>query len=214
LLEHLPAEEAERVIGVSHRRRFAAGEILFHEDDPADSMHVIQKGRVTVMVTNEEGQQLTFLVMGAGELVGELALLIPDGRRSATVQALEPTETLAIGRRDFERLRRQHPTVSEVLLQLLTAHVLRLSDRLREMLYLPVEARIRRRLLEVADAYGGARAGTVVPLRQDDLASLSGAARATVNRVLRQDVAAGVVALERRRVIILDPDGLRRRAAL
>lgn len=212
MLEHLQADEVQRVIDVSRRHHYATGEVIFHEDDLADSMHVIERGRVAVLVNNAEGKQLTFQMMGAGELVGELSLLVPDGRRSATVQALEPTVTLAIGRAEFERLLRDHPRVSEVLLRLLTAHVLRLSDRLREMLYLPVEARIRRRLLDLADTYGGVRRGTVVPLRQEDLASLSGAARATVNRVLRQDEAAGIVALERRRVIILDPDHLRRRA--
>jgi len=213
LLEQLPADVVQRVIDVSRRHTYAAGEIVFHEDDPGDSMHVIERGRVAVLVNNAEGKQLTFRVMGAGDLVGELSLLLPGGRRSATVQALEPTVTLAIGRREFDQLRREHPHVSELLLRLLTLHVLRLSDRLREMLYLPVEARIRRRLLEMAEAYGGAKAGTVVPLRQEDLASLSGAARATVNRVLRQDAAARIVALERRRVTILDPDRLRRRAA-
>jgi CRP/FNR family cyclic AMP-dependent transcriptional regulator len=209
LLEHLPAEEAERVIRGSRRRRYAAGQVIFHEDDPGDSMHVVLSGHVAVLVNHPLGQQLTYQIMGAGALVGELSLLMPGGRRSATVQALEPTETLVIGRPEFERLLRDHPTVSLVMVRLLTDHVLRLSERLREMLYLPVEARVRRRLIDVAETYGGVAAGTVVRLRQDDLASLSGAARATVNRVLRQDAAAGIVALERKRVIILDPERLR-----
>src|SRR2546423_7731686 len=130
MLQLLPAEEARRLVSVSHRRRYVAGEVLFHEDDAADSMHVIQRGRVAVLVHNTLGQQLTYLVMGAGELLGELSLLMPGGRRSATAQALEPTETLVVGRRDFERLLREHPAVNEVLLRLLTAHVLRLSERL------------------------------------------------------------------------------------
>ncbi|HXM53782.1 MAG TPA: Crp/Fnr family transcriptional regulator [Candidatus Dormibacteraeota bacterium] len=214
MLQHLPAEEAERVIRGSRRHRYAAGQVIFHEDDPGDSMHVILSGRVAVLVTHPLGQQLTYQIMGEGGLVGELSLLMPGGRRSATVQALEATETLAIGRREFERLLREHPPVSLLLVRLLTDHVLRLSERLREMLYLPVEARIRRRLIDVAQTYGGVAAGTVVRLRQDDLASLSGAARATVNRVLRQDAIDGIVALERRRVIILDAERLRRRARL
>jgi CRP/FNR family transcriptional regulator, cyclic AMP receptor protein len=212
LLEHLPAEEAQRVISVSRRRRYGTGEVIFHEEDLADGMHVILSGRVASLVNNRQGQQLTYLVMGPNQVFGELSLLVPGARRSATMQALEPTETLVIGRHEFDRLRREHPNVCEALIRLLIGHVLRLSDRLREMIDLPVEARIRRRLLDVAETYGGAVAGTEVRLRQDDLASLSGAARATVNRVLRQDAAAGIVSLRRRRVTILDPHRLQQRA--
>lgn len=212
MLEHLPAEEARRLISVSRKRRYGTGEVIFHEEDLADGMHVILRGRVASLVNNRHGQQLTYQVMGPREVFGELSLLVPGARRSATVQAMEPTETLVIGRHEFERLRREHPKVCEWLIELLTRDVLRLSDRLREMLDLPVEARIRRRLLDVAEAYGGAVAGTLVRLRQDDLASLSGAARATVNRVLRQDERDGIVALRRRRVTILDPRRLQQRA--
>jgi CRP-like cAMP-binding protein len=212
MLEHLPAEEAARLRGVSRHCRFAPGEVVFHEQDPADCAHVIVSGRVAVIVTSQLGQQLTFRVMGPGELFGELALL-SDGRRSATVQALETTETLAIHRDDFERVRLENPVFSDALARLLAGEVRRLSQRLREALSVPVETRVRRRLLDLAEAYGQAEPGTVVPLRQEDLASLSGAARATVNRVLREEAARGVVAVGRGRVRVLDPGRLRRRAA-
>nr|MDQ6900364.1 Crp/Fnr family transcriptional regulator [Candidatus Dormibacteraeota bacterium] len=112
------------------------------------------------------------------------------------------------------RLRLQNPEVSEILIQLLVRRVLRLSQHLREVLHVPVEARIRRRLLELAALYGSSAPGTVIPLSQDDLAGLSGAARATVNRVLREEERRGVVSLKRRRVTILDPGGLRRGAQI
>ena len=211
-MEDLPAEEAQRLIDVSRRCRYAAGEVVFHEQDRADCVHVILSGRVAAVVTSPLGQQLTYRVMGPGELFGELALL-SDGRRSATIQALEPTETLAVDRVDFERLRRERPVVGEALVRLLAAEVRRLSQRLREALSVPVETRVRRRLMDLAEAYGGAKPGTVVPLKQEDLASLSGAARPTVNRVLREEAALGVVSVERGRVVVIDPERLRRRAA-
>lgn len=185
-----------------------------HEGDPADSVHVIVKGRVASLVNSRLGQHLTFSIMGEGELFGELALLSTEGQRSATIRALEATETLRVGREDFQRLRLQTPEVSEILIQLLVRRVLRLSQHLREALHVPVEARICRRLLELAALYGSSAPGTVIPLSQDDLAGLTGAARATVNRVLREEERRGVVALRRRRVTIVDPGGLRRRAQI
>ncbi len=212
--DHLSAGELQRVFGLARRHRYPAGEAILHEGDPADSVHLILKGRVASVVNSRFGQHLTFSVMGEGELFGELALLSAEGQRSATIRALEATETLKVGREEFQRLRLQNPEVSEILIQLLVRRVLRLSQHLREVLHVPVEARIRRRLLELAALYGSSAPGTVIPLSQDDLAGLSGAARATVNRVLREEERRGVVSLKRRRVTILDPGGLRRGAQI
>jgi CRP-like cAMP-binding protein len=212
VLDELPEEEAERIVRSARRRRFAAGEVVFHEGDPADSLHMIVSGRVAVQATSRYGQQLTYSIQGPGELTGELALLRKDSFRSATVRALEPTETLAIHRRDFDRLREEHPAIEKLLVQILVARVLKLSEELHEVLYQPVEVRIRRRLLAMGRVYGDGAPGTVVPLTQDDLAGLAGVARATVNRVLRQEEERGLVRLDRHRVTILDPTELARRA--
>ena len=212
MLDELPEEEAERVVRAARRRRFAAGEVVFHEGDPADSLHVVVRGRVAVQVTSRYGQHLTYSIQGPGEITGELALLRGDGLRTATVRALEPTETLAIHRQDFERLREEHPAFERLLVKILVARVLKLSEELQEVLYQPVEVRIRRRLLSLSRVYGDGGPGTVVPLTQDELAGLAGVARATVNRVLRQEEQRGVVRLDRRRVTIMDPVELGRRA--
>ena len=86
----------------------------------------------------------------------------------------------------------------------------RLSRHLVEALYLPAETRVRRRLLEVAGAYGG----DVVPLSQDQVAELAGVSRATTNKVLREDSAKGYIRLARRQTEVLDREGLARLAGL
>jgi CRP-like cAMP-binding protein len=97
--------------------------------------------------------------------------------------------------------------------RILAARVARLSNRLQEALYVAVDTRVRRCVLEVAKLYGGAP-GTVIPLTQDDLAGIAGTARATVNRVLRQEELHGSLRLGRHRVTVIDPEGLARRAEL
>jgi CRP-like cAMP-binding protein len=202
----------ERLWRGARRRTFARGEVIFHEGDPADTLHLIVKGRVAITVTSRYGQQLTFALMGEEEFFGELALVGSDQIRSATVRALEETETRAIHRRDFEALRRGHPEVDEFLVRVLAARVARLSTSLQEALHVPVETRVRRRLVELALIYGGSAPGTVIPLTQDELAGLAGTARATVNRVLRQEEVQGILSLGRHRVTVKDPQALSRRA--
>ena len=213
LLADLPEEDVQRLFQASRRRTFARGEILWHEGDLADAVHFIMAGRVAITVMSRYGQQLTFSVMGQGECVGELALLDSDRVRSATVKALESTETRSVRRPDFEAARRDFPGVNDVLVRILAARVARLSNRLQEALYVAVDTRVRRCVLEVAKLYGGAP-GTVIPLTQDDLAGIAGTARATVNRVLRQEELHGSLRLGRHRVTVIDPEGLARRAEL
>jgi len=207
-LEGLPEQENQRLLASARRHHYSAGEVVFHEGDPADSLHIVQRGRVAAGITTSYGNQVTFAISGVGEVFGDLALITPDAQRSTSIVALEPTETLAIYRSDFERLRREHPQVTEFLLRILADRVRSLSEKLTEALYVPVEVRIRRRLLEVAESYPGG----VVPLTQDQLGGLAGAARATVNRVLRVEEGKGTLTLARGRITVLDRAGIASRA--
>jgi len=212
VLRNLPEDVVVLVERASRRRRYSANEVIFHEGDPADCLHIVTKGHVVIVVNTPLGQQLAFKIHGPKESFGELALLSGQPVRSASARALDATETLALHGTDLLALRRDHPRVNDVLLRLVTEQVLRLSNQLTEFLYLPVESRVRRRLLDMCRVYDSDGERTLIPLSQDELAGLAGAARATVNRVLRQDEGAGIVALERRRVIVLDQDRLRHRA--
>jgi CRP-like cAMP-binding protein len=207
LLRGLPEQEVKRVLAAARRRRFARGEVLFHEGDPAASLHLIVGGRVAVRLTTPLGSVVTLDILVAGETLGELALLTPGEVRNATAVALEPTETMVIDQATFAGLRAESPTVNEVLVQLLAARVRRMATRLVEALYVPVDVRLFRRLLELADVYG-----EMVPLTQEDLAGLVGTTRATVNRVLKGAEKAGALELSRGHVRVADRTAIARLA--
>ncbi|HEY4025509.1 MAG TPA: Crp/Fnr family transcriptional regulator [Candidatus Dormibacteraeota bacterium] len=213
-LEGLPPEELRKLTERAKRRTYKAGEVVFQEGDPADSLHLVLRGRLAVTVTSPDGREMTFAIVGEDEVLGELALLAVDTHRSATVRALEPTETLAIHRRDFDHLRQRHRAISELLVDILAARVLMLSAQIEEALYLPVQTRILRRLVELARTYGDGHVPAVIPLTQEDIAGLAGTARATVNRILRAERNRGTVSLEKRRITVLDLDSLVRRSRI
>jgi CRP/FNR family transcriptional regulator, cyclic AMP receptor protein len=211
LFEGSSEQEAARLLERARRRSFDAGEVVFHAGDPADTLHLIQRGRFAARVTTEFGDTATLNVMGPGDFFGELALLSPRAPRSATVIALEKAETLSVHELDFGRLRTERPETADVLIAILAASVRRLSMHLAEALYVPADTRVRRRLLEMAEVYGGDDEVTV-PLTQEELASLAGTSRATVNRVLREEEGFGTLKLARGRTRVTDAAGLRRRA--
>src|SRR5207253_10371123 len=98
LFRSLTEEDRRRSLSAARRRRFARREVLFHEGDPGDTLHLIDKGRVALRIATPLGDVATIGVLGRGDVVGEMAVLEEGGRRGATVIALEPTETLSIDR--------------------------------------------------------------------------------------------------------------------
>jgi CRP-like cAMP-binding protein len=213
LLAGVPEEDVQRLVSVARRRRFAKNEIVFHRDDPADSLHLIVKGRFAVRIMTPLGETVTIGVRGAGESFGEMALVAEGARRSATILSLEESETFAVHKPAFDRLRQEHPEVTNVLVAFLAGEVRLLNERLLEALYLPAERRLLRRLCELAAAYSTGESGEVeVPLTQEELAELAGTSRATVNRVLREEQERDSLELRRGRTVILDRDAIARRA--
>jgi CRP-like cAMP-binding protein len=101
---------------VGRSRRIAAGETLFRRGEPARSMFVVESGRVRV---EEFGRDL-----GPGELFGEIGLFADDGRRTATVRAMEPTRLSEITDSRFRRLHYDNPRFSYQLTRLITRRLL------------------------------------------------------------------------------------------
>ena len=211
LLADLPAEDVRELLAIARRRTFDKGEVVFHRDDPAESLHLIVRGRFAARVVTAVGDSVLLDVLGPGQAFGELALLLPGERRSATVSALEDGETRSVFRGDFARLQQSHPGVKDVLLRVLAEQVRRTSDRIVEAHYVDADTRVRRRLCELGEMYRDGDDVPIVPLTQDDLAAMAGASRATVNRVLREEEKRGAVVLRRGRVTLLDLAELERR---
>ncbi len=210
LLAEVPDDALRALLAIARRRTFARNEIVFHHGDPADSLHLIRKGRFSVRITTPVGDTATLSVRGPGDAFGELALLGGESVRSATVAALEPGETHSVYRDDFQRLRREYPGVNDVLIGILTDRLRRLSEQVIEAYYVAADRRVLRRVCELAELYGGKEA--VVPLTQEEIAELAGTSRATVNRVLRDAERRGAVELRRGKTAVLDLEALVRRS--
>ncbi len=208
-----PLSEADRRALLSRctRQRFARNGFVFHEGDAGDSVHLIETGTVAVRVTSPTGDVVTLDVLGPGDAFGEQALIGDDSHRSATVVALERTETRRFRRDEFEALVADHPATAMVLARMLDGRLRATSRALLEALYLPAETRVLRKLSRLAEIYAS-RSPQSIPLTQDDLAGLAGTTRQTVNRVLGQAQEAGLVELSRGRITVTDTTELARRA--
>jgi CRP/FNR family transcriptional regulator, cyclic AMP receptor protein len=212
LFDGLALEQTRAVLGLARRRKFSRGEVVFHEGDPGDTLHLVDRGHVAVRVTTPLGDMATLRIIGPGEYFGELALVSP-APRSATVTALEPTETLVLHRDQINRVRLEHPDVEQALLDLVVGEVRRLSAALLDAMYAPVPLRLARQLVGLARSYqADAQGRVVIPLTQDDLASLCGTTRPTINQLIGKLTANKLLEVARGRVILTDLPGLARKA--
>ena len=213
ILGSLSVAEQRAVLMSTVRRKFRKGEVVFHEDDLGDSLHLLERGRAAVRISTPQGDHVIVNIIGPGSFFGEQALVGGDNHRSATILALQPLETLALRRADFDRLRAEHPMVDSMLVTALSERVNRLTDHLLEALFATAEKRLCRRLYELTNTYivPGLDGPISIPLTQEELASLAGTSRPTVNRVLQDLVQEEIVVVHRGSVDVLDDSRLKGR---
>ena len=211
LLDSLAEPDRRAVLARCGRQRYGRNEAVFREGDAGDSVHLLAKGTVAVRVSTPSGDVVTLDVLRPGEAFGEQALIGDDGQRSATVVALERVETMRLTRTDFDNLLVEHPATALLLVAMLNERLRATSQRLLDAMYLPADARVFRQLGHLADIYADHASGAI-PITQDDLATMAGTTRQTVNRLLRQAQDDELVRLARGKIEIIDAAGLRRRA--
>ena len=213
ILSTLSDDERRAVLTSTVRRKYRKGEVIFHEDDVGESLHLLDRGRAAIRVSNAHGDQFIINVIGPGSFFGEQALVGDNNHRSATVISLQPVETLALHRAEFDRLRAEHPAVDSLLVTALSERVNRLTDHLLEALFTPADKRLCRRLSELTGTYivPGLSGPISIPLTQEELASLAGTSRPTANRVLQDLVQSQIIAVRRGGVDVLDDARLKSR---
>jgi CRP/FNR family transcriptional regulator, cyclic AMP receptor protein len=211
----LEPDQTKALEEVGVRRRFRRGQALFHQHGSSDRVMILVSGRAKVTRMTDDGKETVLAFRGPGDLLGELSAI--DGEpRSATVEAVEAVEALALSSRDFRSFLIAHPDVALLLLQMIS-HRLRDADRIRvEYGAHDTVGRVCARLVELAEQYGepadrGIRIG--LSLSQEELAGWAGASREAVARALRTLREVGWVVTERRRITVLDLEALRRRSA-
>jgi len=215
IFANLNQEQLQSLPAKLQRRRYHRGGVIFHQDDPADRMHIIVEGRVKISISSEDGREKDIALFQPGDCFGEMALL--DGsNRSATATAMDPSETLVLFRQEFLDFISENPEVASDLTGLLNQRLRKVNEMLGDVVFLDVPTRLAKQLLALAETYAGdveAGAPIVVPIGQDELARLVGASRETVSRALNSYRRQGMVTTSHRRVTITDLSGLERLAS-
>jgi CRP/FNR family cyclic AMP-dependent transcriptional regulator len=216
LFQHVDVQGLDACLACLRLRRFKRDETVFHQGDPGDALYIVASGRVKVVLPSPDASEGAILAtLARGQFFGELAML--DGQpHSADVVAIEPTETLVLGRVDFERLFESEPSIRRSLVLALARELRRLTDHVEALHFLDLPQRLAQRIAELALASPDARPGTEVrldwPYTQAELAGMVGGSRESVNRLLADFVGRGLIRFERDILVVPDAGRLTQEA--
>jgi CRP-like cAMP-binding protein len=186
-----------------HRTSLRKGEILFEKNKPSDALFGLVSGQLKLYSSGQDGRQISFGLVGPGELVG--AIGISNGApRHASAIALANCELATLKQRDLEPLMARHPILREALAYASAEAARQLSERIEDAAFLSIEARVEKALVDFARRFGEhIDGGICIQLRQQDLADVLGLSRESVSKALTSPSMRGRVQLGRGRIVLL-----------
>lgn len=123
LFASLPADETTRIAGALQEGRYDAGAILFSEGDAGDRLYIITAGELEVVKAIGTPDERLVAVRSPGDYVGEMSLILVDGRRTASVRTRTPLHTLEMTRAEFDALLHRQPHMAYQMARVLSAHL-------------------------------------------------------------------------------------------
>jgi len=213
LFADLADEDIRALMAIARKRTFRSGEVIFHRDDPGQVLYVIKEGKVKIYLISPDGQEISLVVFGKGECFGEFAIL-DDLPRSANAIALEKVECYTLQRSDFHNAIMKNPKIAIQILEVLSKRLRTTNQMVEDLIFLDVYGRVAKKLLELAETHGtqvddGVRID--VRLTQQDLASMVGASRESVNKVMGYFTDKKFISTDKHKITLHRTNDLKRR---
>jgi CRP-like cAMP-binding protein len=212
LFAELTDADLSEIVDVALPRQFAAGEVVFREGDDGDTCYIVCSGRARAIREHIDGRSIALALFGAGDIFGELAMFEGESR-SATVEAVDDTEVLAIFAADMRRLLERHPPLAVKLIAGLGRRLRGTNERLARQSFQTVPGRVATvlaQLITAADATESSEGDVLITATQSDLAQLAGTSRESASRFLAVLERAGIITQGRGKLTVHDASALER----
>lgn len=209
-LRELSQAELQELQRSAWHRRYSAGDQIFAPSATPNSVFLLESGLARIYRIAESGSETGLGYVAPGEVFGELPAF-GDYPRESFAQAVCAAGVWRIGREAFQRLLAQRPGLVLHVTRQISERLKRVEARVEDLVVRSVRGRVARMILELSQTFGrrdGDRLWIDLPVTQGELATLVGATRQTVNQVLGELTAEGVLGHDRRRLVLLDLDRL------
>lgn len=201
IFEGLTQQELEALSASSVVRSYPKNTVIINESDHADSLYIIESGKVKVYCSDKNGKEFIMNTLIAGDYFGELALL-DDDKRSASVRTMEKSSFCIIYKDDFNKVLEQQPNIAKTLIGNLTRRVRKLTQDVKALALQDVYGRVTNVLNALAESRD--EHTSIIPdkLTQQDIADRVGASREMVARILKDLTIGEYISFEGRNIVI------------
>jgi CRP-like cAMP-binding protein len=184
-------------------------QLLPYRGTARQAVYFVKKGSLKLVRTTPDGHEVIIDILGPSTLFGEMEG--NDAAGEVIAEALEETLLCQMRRDNFDLLVAQIPTLGLRITKLTGLRLRKIQNRLVDMLYASVEARLATTMIDLAAEFGVDRPdGTLLNLRltHSDFAALIASTRETVSSVLNVLSRRGVIAYQEHRILVIDRDQL------
>ena len=204
LFEDLTEDELEKLSLITPYRRYEAGEIVYHMEDPADALYFVRDGMIKISMYFPNGKEMILGLLGQYDIFGEL-LLLPSERRPNQAEAVVDTTLIVMPEADFQRLLQQHPRIAMKFIQVMSTRLWQAQQWQAEVGAFDAPGRLANLLVRLARDFGReSERGVEIDLNltQQDLAKMIGATRETVSHCLARLLEFGAVKRRRAPIVV------------
>jgi len=204
IFRDLPAEVLTDLAGRVRPRSVEAGSIIVSAEEAGDSLFVIARGKVKVVLYGETGREIILSILRAGDFFGEMSLLDRQPR-SANVVAVEDADLLSLDREAFEKHLSAHPSTALAILSEMSRRLRHADEVIGNLALLDVYGRVARTIRELAQTQGEpVDGGLLIRERptQQEIAGLIGTARETVSRALNEFTRRGLLEMRGKQILV------------
>jgi len=210
LLNGMSQEAVHRFNTVVRKTKRRRGEWVFTLGDPADSIYLVQKGRMKITALSEDGHEIVHEILGPGEIFGDTSTILGIPR-TTSAQTLEPSLLSEIRRNDFESLLNAYPQLSLQLLKSVGLRLKKAEAQLLNVICNDVSHRVREALIDLMGKESGTERDRPIKINitQQDLANSIGASRQKTWQALKELEDSSVLRLMYRSILVIAPNKLR-----
>ena len=201
LFSDLSDKDLEDISKLAATRTYPKNTIIISEGDDSDSLYAVLSGKVKVYLSDDEGREIIINILSEGEYFGELALL-DDSPRSASVMTLEETKLAVISKAAFEESLSRNPPMALHIIRELSSRLRSLTRNVKSLALMDVYGRVARTLLDMAEPTGNDKLEIRQKLTQRDIASMVGASREMVSRILKDLSTGGYITIQNKTITI------------
>ena len=210
LFDGISPSEMQEMEKITRMEEVKKRQPLYLPGDPSSSVYFLKRGRVKIANTAPSGKEVTFDILEAGDIFGELDVL-EDAPRSTSAETLDDALICVIPRKDFDQYLAMHPSVMYKLTKLIGLRLKKIQSRVEDLLFREVPARLAHLLSELGKTEGVAEKQGIrlnVKLTHQEMANLIGCNRETVSTIMGQFRDDGLIQMDGRTITILKPSAL------